>query len=128
MKSKPPPPRPPEGPLTPEEWKAEVWRRAGGRCAVTNRWTPLMAGEAHHAVRKEALRRCKMHDLVWHPDNGVWLALRVHEAHESGARRVPRAKLPASVWRFARIAEERAGDGSEWATVAIERTHPTVNG
>jgi hypothetical protein len=121
-----PPPRPPEGPMTPQEWKLVTFTRQGFRCAITNKPLSLERDDAHHLVRKSELRKRGHFDRVWDPRNSLGVRAEVHERHTTGAKRITRDKLPQRAWDFARELDER--EGTQWATAHIEREHPQPKG
>lgn len=113
-------PRPPEGPLSPEEWRREVWRLAGGRSIVSAASTtnPLdRSFHAHHPVPKSVLRDRGLYHLVWDPRNGVFATRREHLQHEARAEVIPYERLPARCREFA----EELGP---WAVARLLRNHP----
>lgn len=121
--------RPKEGPLSPEDFKRAAYAASGGRCIITGTRArdPLDPDfHAHHPLPKRELRRRRLHAHVYDPRNAVFVTERVHMQHETpGVRpehRIPREKLPASVWAF--CAEMDATDGTRWATAMVERAHP----
>lgn len=94
--------RPPEGPLTRQQWEAEVHRLSGGECIVTGTRVPRRPENFHHVVPKQKLRAAGLHAFVWDPDNGVAVTADVHANHEVASHRIPRDKLPERAIRFAR--------------------------
>jgi hypothetical protein len=125
LKARPKREAPVEGPLTPEEWRRAVFVASGGRCVISGsvaRDAEDRGFQAHHALPARELRARGLRDRVWDSRNGVWLARRVHERHESAVERVPRSALPASVWEFCRELDRL--DGTEWATQLVLRLHP----
>lgn len=85
-----------------------------GRCQVCKR--PART-EAHHVIPKGWLRTNGFSErIVWDPRNGFEVCNACHAAHTGWSRRIPRALVPRSVWRFA--AEHRI-------TWKLERDHPT---
>lgn len=114
-----------EGPLDPATWRKCVHDASAGRCIISGAraYGPDdRSFDAHHPLPKRELRLRGLFQCVWDPRNGVWLAERVHERHEGGSARIPRERLPASVWAF--CAELDTLDGSQWATALVERLHP----
>lgn len=117
-------PRPPEGPLSPADWKRAVWQLAAGRCTVTglplSRVDDEFGDHAHHCIPKQLLRRRGLHHLVWDPRNGIALKRAVHEAHEyTPNARVPYEALPQRVRDF-------ATELGPWAEDALLRYHPAA--
>lgn len=118
-----------EGPLSPGDWREAAFRSSGGRCIITGsraRDVDDRRFHVHHAVPKDELRARGLFGHVWDPRNAVWLRADVHLAHEhaGGDRRVPRERLPASVWEFAQ--EMDGTDGTSWATMIVARAHPAA--
>jgi hypothetical protein len=112
--------RPPEGPLTRQEWEAEVYRLDGGLDIVTGELVRVpRPSNFHHVVPKQTLRRAGLHHVVFDPDNGVTVADRTHSNHENAHRRIPREALPERALAFAR----RHGFMDY-----IEKTYPTRGG
>lgn len=117
-----------EGPLLPETWRRQVAQRAELRCTVTgavarDEFDPRF--DAHHALPKRELRARGLHAHVYDPRNGVFVLRTVHQDHEASPgddARIPRGRLPASVWDFCREMD-KLGEG-EWATAMVERAHP----
>lgn len=105
------------GPLSPGEWRKEVWRRCGGLCVMTGIAVPRDADHwiwhCHHPVPKQALAPQHKYD----PRNGIVLIRRAHERHESVTERVPAEKLPVDVFIFAK---EMGGT----AEARLLRQHP----
>jgi hypothetical protein len=119
--------RPVEGPLSPAEWRVQVFEASGGECIITGsraRDADDPDFHAHHCLPKRELRARGLYGRVWDPRNGVLLRTDVHERHEHGARRVrvPHTALPASVWEFCRELDELAG--TRWASDFVLREHP----
>lgn len=111
--------RPPEGPLSREEWERAVYQLDRGLCIVTRRRVPGRPSNFHHVIPKHRLRKDGRHDIVWHPDNGVTVDEQVHARHETAAKRIPRAYLPERSVRFA----EQHGYG--WI-IDDRRIYPTT--
>lgn len=116
-----------EGPLSPAEWREQVYELSGRTCVVSGSRANDAADprfHAHHCVSADALRQRGLHAYVWDARNGVLVTAEVHMAHEhqGGEKRIPRSKLPASVWEFARELDRLAGTG--WATAHVKREHP----
>lgn len=117
--------RPPEGPLTPAEWRKRVFDASEGRCLLTAARALHAADRrfhAHHPLPKRELRARGYFGWVWDPRNGAWLRRDVHARHELAFERVPADRLPASVWEF--CAELDALEGTRWATALVLRAHP----
>lgn len=95
------------------------------RCSLCSR----RAVDPHHVLPKQFIRSiCTSLDIdpepwVWDPRNGMALCRHCHEGHESGHKRIPRWRLPDSVWVFVREIDALAG--TEAASVKIEQTYPT---
>lgn len=115
------PARPAEGPLTAGAWREKVWHLDGGRCVGCGQAVALDADhwtwQCHHTIAKSRLRREGLHAHVWDPDNGVVTCKRCHERHELAVERIPGARLPARVTRFARRI-------APWGVDELNRTHP----
>lgn len=116
-----------EGPLTPAEWRRQVFAASGGRCTVTGaraRDADDRRFHAHHVLAADSLRKRRLFAYVWDARNGLWIAELPHMAHEhsGGEHRIAREHLPASAWLFA--AELDALAGTEWATAKLEREYP----
>lgn len=80
---------------------------AGERCAVCARTETAarkatgLGHQAHHAIRKEVLKRLGLEEHLWDPANAVCLCEEpCHRRHTSRKRRVERAELPQRVFRF----------------------------
>jgi hypothetical protein len=117
-----------EGPLDPAAWRAAVFRASAGRCVVTGaraRDSEDRRFHAHHPLDQAVLRRRRLFDWLWDPRNGILVSEQVHMAHThtGGEQRIPREKLPASVWEF--CAELDALEGTSWATERVKRAHPS---
>lgn len=113
-----------EGPLTPAEWRRQVYELSGRKCIVSQ--TPShdpydRRFHAHHPLDKSTLRDRGLHAYVWDPRNGVLVLATVHMQHEYDGS-IARELLPARVWEF--CAELDALDQTEWATARVERLHP----
>ncbi|MGH2899679.1 MAG: hypothetical protein ACRDMZ_13485 [Solirubrobacteraceae bacterium] len=83
--------------------------------------------DAHHPLPKGELRERGLHAFVYDPRNGAFVLHSLHLQHEyahRAAQRIPRERLPASVWSFCRQLDELAGH--EWATAMVERLHPAA--
>jgi hypothetical protein len=121
-------PRPVEGPLSPRAWRERAFESSGGACIVTG----ARAAHAfdrrfhvHHFVAAEALRDRGLHAHVWDPRNAGWVERQVHLDHEWSPRSpITLDLVPESAWQFAQ--EMDALDGTEWATVHVERFHPAA--
>lgn len=116
---------PTEGPLTPAEWRRQVFELSGRRCIVSGSpsndpYDPDF--HAHHALGAQQLRKRGLHAYVWDARNGVLVSEIVHMEHEHHAPTIFAEHLPARVWEFA--AEMDALVGTEWATAKVERQHP----
>jgi hypothetical protein len=105
------------GPLTPSEWRAEVWRRCGGKCVMTgqsvSQYGTMFEWQCHHPLAKGLLAP----EVRYDPRNGIVLVPVVHMRHENAYQRVPFEKLPESCMIFA----EKQGS---WAVEALLRAHP----
>lgn len=116
--------RPPEGPLTPAEWKRRVFdyqreRLAGpALCLVTREPLSFAIDDAHHCLEKSILRARGLHEHVWDERNGIAIKARIHAGQTSGLHRIPAELLPDRVWQFAR-------ELGPWATARIREKHPT---
>lgn len=119
--------RPKEGPLTPGEWKRQVYDRqrphrgTSALCIVTQEPLSFSADEAHHCLEKRLLRARGLHHLVWDARNGVGVKKRIHDGHTSALHRIPREALPPCVWEFAR-------EVGPWAVARVEEDHPINQG
>lgn len=118
-----------EGPLDPASWRRAVFAASEGRCVVTGTRASDADDRrfhAHHAVSQDTLRRRGLYGWLWDARNGVLVTEAVHMGHEhtGGDARIPRSRLPASVWEF--CAELDALDGSYWATEHVKRRHPAA--
>jgi hypothetical protein len=115
------------GPLTPWEWKKEVWRLCHGRSILSG--VPVRLGDglwvwqAHHPLPKSLLPP----ELRFHPDNGVVLLTLEHLRHEGRVRdhdrvlhTIPLEKLPERAVRFA------AELGPEYLEL-LHRHHPPAD-
>lgn len=112
--------RPPEGPLSPEDYGRAVWRLDGGRSIFSG--LPVPSGAIpHHPLPKQILRKRGLFQLVWDPRNGVLLTDAEHAAHESRSRTVPYERLPARCREFA----EELGP---WAVDRLRKAHPPERG
>lgn len=119
--------KPPEGPMTPDEWRRAVYVASGGRCTMTAsraRDADDPRFHAHHVVPKRELRARGLYSWVWDARNGAWLWADAHERHENASQRVPSGRLPPAVWMFCAELDEM--DGSEWATALVQRLHPAT--
>lgn len=115
-----------EGPLSPREWRVQVFELSGGRCIVTGaraRDAFDRRFHAHHPLEKELLPD----EHKWDPRNGVLVTVRAHERHTLAVDRIPRELLPARVWEFAREMDGLR-PGTQWATEAVCRLHPIGGG
>lgn len=129
-------PRPPEGPLSPAEWRKQVFLLArsdprdpsGGWCVITRsraRDADDRRFHAHHPLPKSELRKRGYFNRVYDARNGLWCARRVHLRHEypfDDESRIPRSALPASVWVFCSELDDL--EGTQWATELVFRLHP----
>jgi hypothetical protein len=103
FRQKPAKRRTPEGPISFQELALHLWRRARGRSELSGEPIPLLrATNVHHIIRRESLRQAGLHKRINDPRNGMLLTEEEHAAHESGARRIPREKIPEGAWEFAR--------------------------
>lgn len=120
-----------EGPLSPPEWRREVWRLDGGRSVLSGERVDQEASswvwQAHHGVPKRVLRDRGLFHVVYDPRNGMVLLAREHGRHEhrwvDGAGHshvVPWEKVPARVKAFAR-------ELGQWAEDELRRNHPSAD-
>lgn len=122
-----PRPRPVEGPLSPAQWRVQVFEASEGMCIITGaraRDADDRRFQVHHPLPKRELRARGLFGRVWDPRNGVWLRRDVHARHELAFAPVPYTRLPAGVWEF--CAELDALDGTKWATDLVLRHHPAA--
>lgn len=120
--------RPPEGPLTPAQWREAVFKASDGRCIISDaraRNADDRRFHAHHPLAKRILRDRSLYGWVWDARNGLWLRRDVHASYELRATPISAERLPASVWEF--CAELDALEGTEWATQLVLRAHPYTN-
>jgi len=123
-------PRPKEGPLTPAEWHRRAFNRQRPRpgkpalCAVTEEPLNESVDEVHHPLEKRLLRARGLHRHVWDERNSMAVKKRIHDAHTSGSKRIPRECLPPGVWDFARS----LGEYADWAVQRLEEDHPVTEG
>lgn len=105
------------GPLSPSEWRYEVWRRCGGKCVMTGEtvhpFGSIFEWSPHHPLEKQLLAP----EIRYDPRNGVVLIAKAHRRHTDAFERVPFEKLPDSCMDFA---EEQGS----WAVEALLRAHP----
>lgn len=111
--------KPVEGPLSASEWWEQVYRLAGGRCAVTraianSKWDRRF--ERHHVIPKSLLRRRGLHRKVYDPRNGMLVHRDVHADHTSRAHPIPRRCVSAEAWAF-------ASECGPWAEAYLERMY-----
>ena len=115
--------RPPEGPLTPAEWKRRVFDRQRERpagpalCAVTGEPLSFAIDDAHHVTPKSLLRECGLYHLIWDERNGLAVKRFVHSGHTSCMRPIPRSALLPCNLEFAR-------ELGPWALARIESSYP----
>lgn len=117
--------RPPEGPMSPADWRRAVFNASGGWCKISRtraRDADDRRFHAHHPLPKSELRARGYFDRVYDPRNGTWLRRGVHLRHEAAVDRVPYTELPASVWDF--CTELDILEGTRWATDLVLRYHP----
>lgn len=105
------------GPLSPSEWRTEVWMRCKGQCIMTGESVPLHGSifewSPHHPIEKQLLAP----EVRYDPRNGVVLSAKAHRRHTDAFERVPFEKLPEYCMEFA----EEIGP---WAVEALLRAHP----
>lgn len=114
-----------EGPLTPAQWRKQVFDLSGGVCQISGaraRDVDDPSFQAHHILPKRVLRERQWHGLVWDPRNALWLSADAHERLEHRAVSLSAQRLPVGVWAFLR--ELDALEGTEWATVRVLRDYP----
>jgi hypothetical protein len=112
--------RPREGPLSPREWRCEVFRLDGGACRVSGRPGRDVDDKrfhCHHCIPKRELRNRGLYGSVWDPRNGVLLSASVHWRHEHAQERVAFEALPDR-------AREFASELGTWAEDLLLRLHP----
>jgi hypothetical protein len=115
--------RPPEGPLTPSEWRRRVWDRQREKpglpalCAVTGEPLSWNADEVHHPLDKRLLRAKGLSHRIWDERNGMAVKRQVHLDHTSRMRPIPRRFVPASAFEFAR-------EIGLWAIARLNEDHP----
>lgn len=106
-------------------FRAVVHRKAV--CVVCGR----KARQGHHVADQQwirsAARTLRLTDpqtqaLLWDVRNGAALCVTCHELHTSGAKRIPRRKLPASAILFVEDLDRRLG--TEQVMVKLERAYP----
>jgi hypothetical protein len=115
--------KPQEGPLSPSEWKRQVFERQrthrGGPalCAVTGESLYFIADDAHHVLDKSLLRQRELFHLVWDARNGLAVKSIIHAGHTSRMRPIPRSALLPCNWEFAR-------EIGPWAVARLEEKYP----
>jgi hypothetical protein len=105
------------GPLSPSEWRTEVWRRCEGKCVMSglpvSLYGSIFEWSPHHPLEKQLLAP----EIRYDPSNGVVLTAVAHRRHTDAFERVPFEKLPPYCIEFA---SELGG----WAVEALLRAHP----
>jgi hypothetical protein len=103
------------GPLSPGDWRREVWTLCEGMCIMTGEVFALNSPrwDAHHCLPKQKLApECK-YDIR----NGVVLSRQAHNQHELRFEVIPFEKLPPYCMEF-------ASELGSWAVEALLRAHP----
>jgi|HubBroStandDraft_5_1064220.scaffolds.fasta_scaffold48264_3 hypothetical protein len=105
----------PVGPLSPGDWRREVWALCEGTCIMTGEVFSLNSPnwDAHHCLPKQKLAPEYKYDIR----NGVVLSRQAHNRHELRFEVVPFEKLPTYCIEF-------ASELGSWAVEALLRAHP----
>lgn len=108
-------PKPPEGPLTPQEWREAVWWACKGRTLLTGRPVALHSHswDAHHPIPKRKLPP----QHKWDRRNGIVLSRNEHDNHTTRFRVIEFELLPPQAMEF-------AAELGDWAIAALLREHP----